>query len=350
MTSRSTRGWRVHWFHTWETVLDDALRALPEHPQWPNSLLRVLFEAPGSVPKKVALLIDRDGTPAALVGLRLRAPGMWEPLATYIVPGFLIVGHQDLTAAALTALSTNLRVAWWRMPAAPPSPSYRGIRSSKAVPTHILDLNVDPEIYWHASRFLDTCRKARRKSAALQFVVNPPDGLQWTLRNSDEKWRRDPAAAAIDLGDRLAADQFLQERGQHFTLALVDGEELVAAEACVVDRGELATVTCYLRPEYRAHMAGWAVLIHICDWARQSGFSGFDIGGGNFDYKVKFAPPRGEKTELLMCPALEYRVRQVMTYTGKVRDALDGNLPRRSYQWLQRGLRNRLLGSTASSS
>lgn len=349
MTLLSTRGWRVHWFHKWEGVLDDALKRLPEHPQWPSSLLRVMFEAPSSVPKKVALLLDRSD-PTALVGLRFRGRSRWEPLSTYIVPGFLIVGKQELTASVLAKLSTNLRVAWWRMPVEPPVPALWQVRSCRKMPTHILPLDEDPEVYWRQSHFLDTARKARRKSAHFQFVVNPPGGLQWVMCNSDEKWRRDPSCPAVDLGDRLAVDQFLQARGQHFTLALLDGDQPIAAEACIADRGDLVSVVCYMRPEYRSQMVGHAVLRHVIDWAKQSGFRGFDIGGGDFAYKSRFAPARGEKTEFVICPELQYRFAELMNYGEAVRNALDKNLARKSFQWLQRGIRNRLPGWTGHSS
>lgn len=324
VTSQLSQGWSVRWFNKWERVLDEALDSLPEHPQWPNILLRIMFETPGSVPKKAALVLDRD-TPIALLGLRYRGSSTWEPLPTYILPGFLMVGKQELTGPVLTKLPTSLQVAWWRMPMEPPSPTLHTVRAFKVLPTHILSVTEDPEVYWRHSHYLDTARRARRKSAHFRFAVNPPGALRWAIDNWEAKWRGDSASPRADLGDRLAADQFLQERGQHFVLALLDGEQLIAAEGCVVDNGDLVSLVTYRRPEYNSYDVGHALAIRIIDWAKQSGFQRYDIGGGDFAFKKRFAPAGGQKTQLHICPAIRYRLCQLMGYGHTVRAALHLN-------------------------
>lgn len=344
MTSQMNRGWRVRWFNKWEYVLDEALDRLPEHPQWPNTLLRILFEAPGSVPKKVALVLDGDA-PIALVGLRYRGSNTWEPLTNYIVPGFLIVGKQELTTPVLMNLPTSLQLAWWRMPIEAPSPALRTVRAFKVSPTHILPVTEDPEVYWRRSHYLDSVRRARRKSAHFEFAVNAPGALQWTIRNWEAKWRGDAASQRSDLADRLVADEFLQMRGQHVTFALLDGDQLIAGDACVVDNGDLVSLVTYRRPEYRAYYLGHALTDRMVAWAKQSGFQRLDLGGG-FDYKNQLAPVGGQKVELLICPELRYRFGQVMRYGRALRGRVLREAPRlvgvaqRARHRVHRGIQN----------
>jgi CelD/BcsL family acetyltransferase involved in cellulose biosynthesis len=178
--------------------------------------------------------------------------------------------------------------------------------------------------------------------------VNPPGALQWTIGNWEAKWRGDSASPRADLGDRLAADEFLQERGQHVTFALLDGEQLIAGDACVVDNGDLVSLVTYRRPEYQSYYLGHALTDRMVAWAKRSGFQRLDLGGG-FDYKIQLAPIGGQKVELLICPELQYRFCQLMGHGRTLLKALsvDG-VAQRGFQRLHRGIRNRWLARVES--
>ena len=246
-----------------------------------------------------------------------------------------MVGQQELTASVLTTLRVPMRVAWWRMPTAvePPPSTFPAVRDFKVIPTHILNLNEDPDAYWRQSHYSEI-RTARRKSARFQFVVNPPDGLRWTIYNWEKKWRPDPACPMVDVGDRLAADEFLQERGQHFTFALLDGEQFIAGAASVVDGGDLVQLVPYRRPEYDRYYIGHALTDHVVDWAKRSGYQGFDLGGkftgGNSDYKIKVAPFGGEKIEFEIRPVDPYVLGHLRKYGRALRRVWSRCQPARS--------------------
>jgi hypothetical protein len=76
----------VRWFKTWQPALDDALAALPPDGEYPRELFRLLCETRGLLPKRFALVTERD-RPVAVVGLRKLGRGSWTPVTTHIVPG-----------------------------------------------------------------------------------------------------------------------------------------------------------------------------------------------------------------------------------------------------------------------
>ena len=64
-----SRRLRVDWFDTWQPVLDEALRELPEMESCSHELYRLLMENAANQ-RKVTALVTEQGQPVAVAGLR----------------------------------------------------------------------------------------------------------------------------------------------------------------------------------------------------------------------------------------------------------------------------------------
>ena len=105
---RLNRGLHVAWFDGWCTVLDNALRELPEMENCPHELFRSTMQSPSSTRKRTALVTEGDGA-VAVVGLRQEGKH-WVPAMQGIVPGAIAPAREGYLFRALRALRVDVRI------------------------------------------------------------------------------------------------------------------------------------------------------------------------------------------------------------------------------------------------
>ena len=108
-----------------------------------------------------------------------------------------------------------------------------------------------------------------------------------------------------DLGERLAVSQYLEERGLHYTLSLLDQDKQIAGIACIRHHNDAVAYINYRDPNYNWHGAMTRLMDLSFYWARDMGFEKMDLGG-SFDYKEKWAPEDGHKWEFEIGPLSIY--------------------------------------------
>ena len=105
---RLNRGLHVAWFDGWSTVLDNALRELPEMENCPHELFRSTMQSPSSTRKRTALVTEGDGA-VAVVGLRQEGKH-WVPAMQGIVPGAIAPAREGYLLRALRSLRVDVRI------------------------------------------------------------------------------------------------------------------------------------------------------------------------------------------------------------------------------------------------
>jgi len=333
---QQTHRWRVHWFDKWERVLDDAVDSFPEHPHWPNVLLRILFEVPSPDRKTIALVLDH-GVPIAMVGLRIR--GDWYmPLSQYFIPDFLMVGKQELVGSVLMRLHVPLNVSWWRMLSEPPSSS-RTVHTvrTRTAPHYVVDLTGDPEIHWRSSAHMKALRNIRNRCREFAFAVNPPGGAEWIIRNWSKHWKIGPE----EIEDRIVAARYLEGLEKHYSLLLLDRGKVSAGTTFVVHRRELVALVTHRDESYDHYGTGTRLMDLAIQWAKQSGFQRLDLGTTQ-SYKGRWAPISSQQWVMLeICPELYYRIHQLTSYGRRLRGMLhDNKLARCVFGWMPRRIKD----------
>jgi hypothetical protein len=309
-------GLKVAWFDTWHPALDEALRSLPEMETCPHELFRLLTQNHSSAPKKTALVTER-GVPVAVVGLRHKGRRAWEPVTQWIAPGALFPAMPGYCLPALEALRIDVWIAWWRMEQQPP-PS-RLIRFMESAPTYRLHLPEEFEEYWRENGYFKTIRRVRNRCRDLTLETNAPGSAEWTIRNWEARWRRDPAIADASLSDRLLAAEYLENRGQYHTLQLSDRGTPIGGATIMVHHKVLVAGVLYRDPNYDHYGVGDRLIDLSFTFAVENGFETFDIGGGH-EYKKRWAKQEGERWLFDLCPEPLFRAKRAVNWTRGVRN------------------------------
>lgn len=292
-------GLEVAWFSAWVDELDDALTDLPETPVRPHQLYRELA-ASGSVGRRKTALVTDAGSPVAVVALRSRWTSLtWKPVTGWIVPGEPFPIRDGYLGPVLDSLQTSLAIPWWRIES--PPPAGRLPRSFGAEPRYTLTLGPDYEDYWRQSSLWKDLRRSRRRCEGLEFVVNHPLGLDWTLANWERRFRPRPDLPMPDVAEHLLVARFLQARGRYFSFSLLDDGWPVAGKTGLVHGDDLVSDHPYRDPSYDNRGVGTRLSDLVFEWAFEQGFKSLDLGAGH-DYKRRWAPPAGQDGELIVAP------------------------------------------------
>lgn len=105
---RLNRGLHVKWFDEWHTMLDNALRELPQMENCPHELFRRTLQSPSSAQKRIALVVDGI-RPVAVVGLRVEGKH-WVPVMQGIVPGAIAPAREGYFPRAIRTLRVDVRM------------------------------------------------------------------------------------------------------------------------------------------------------------------------------------------------------------------------------------------------
>ena len=169
-----------------------------------------------------------------------------------------------------------------------PPPS-RLVRFMESAPTYRLHLSENFEEYWRENGYFKTIRRVRNRCRDLTLETNSPGSAEWTIRNWEAKWRRDPAIADAGLSDRLLAAKYLESRGQYYTLQLSDKGTPIGGATIMVHHKVLVAGVLYRDPNYDHYGVGDRLIDLSFSFAAANGFETFDIGG---DTSTRNAGPK----------------------------------------------------------
>ena len=315
--SAAGQGLRLKAFDDWAPELDDALQVIPETEIFPHDLFRLLMKMSDPKKKQIILVTER-GEPVAVAGLRNRS-GYWEPVTQWIIPGVLFPVKHGYLSRVLPALGIELQIGWWRWQEDPPQ--IKCIRDAISEPTYGISLSEDYEKYWRETKLLRNIRTFRNRCKNFELKVNPPGGIEWTIRNWEAKWRPQGISEMPDLAERLQAAQYLQERGLLYSLLLFDRDEPAAGRTLIIHRNEVVAQVNYRNPKYDKYGAMNRLGDITFQWAQEMGFKSIDLGGSH-DYKNTWAPENGRKWKFTICPGYIFFKKQASQLASSMKNKL----------------------------
>lgn len=316
----SNNGLKVTWFDTWHPTLDEALQTLPENESYPHELYCLLAKNQGPARKRIALVTEQ-GTPVAILGLRQRGRFSWEPVTQWITPGTVFPAKPEYILSAMESLGVEFWVAWWRMESGLPSSHL--IRYVESAPTYKMRCSEDAEQYWRDNGYFKTIRRTRNRCKEFSIGINSPGAAEWTIKNWEAKWRKNPALIDPGLGDRILAATYLENQEKYYTITLSDQNIIIGGATLSVHQRDLVAGVLYVEPQYYSHGVGNR-LIDLCfTFAVENGYESLDIGGGH-EYKKNWAPQDGERWLFNICPEHLFRAKRVIDWTRMVRRKLTG--------------------------
>lgn len=296
----------VRSFDRWDQSLDAILTRLPTTELLPPSLFRQLMLT--SPERKKALAFFDHGDPVGLLGLRCTRNG-WNALTNWIVPGVLCPAKPGYQARILESAGLGFDVAWWRHNHAPPNVS--SVCDVWRTHTHRLNLRGNYERYWRQGHHFKNIRASRNRCKGLELEVDLPGSSEWIIRHTTAKWNVD----AVEGEDRVVAARFLQAAGLHHTLILRDGTRRVGGVTMIQHGDTIVAENIWRDPEYERNGLGVRLIDLSVQWAVEQGFRIVDFGGeiqGCDTYKVRWAPPAGEKWTFRVLSGLPLRLQKAV--------------------------------------
>lgn len=291
------QGLNIKFFDCWRPEFEDVLKVLPEEEICPHELFALLCRNPASAAKRI-VLIEEQGEPIALACLR-REGYHWVPVTHYIVPGFLFPAKDGYIEKAIAAIGLDVRIAWWRWEKPPPKNPF--IRDVISAPTHGMLCSEDFEVYWRSVGHFKNIRKYRNRCQDFDLKVNVPGMTEWTIKNWELRWRSPEQHELPGTEDRLLVAEYLEKRGQFYSLCLFDHDKPAASATIIIHRKDAVAYVNYRDNHYDWNGAMSRLIELIFHWSKDMGFENIDIGG-SFDYKDRWAPEHGTKWEFRVCP------------------------------------------------
>ena len=308
-----TQGLRIKIYDDWQPEMDEFLENLPEQDIFPHELFRLLMKLPD---RKQIIGVTERGEPVALAGVRKRWDH-WAPVTYWMVPGVLFPVKEGYLGRVLPALGLHLHVQWWRWPE--PPPMTRWMRQVESFTEYGMSCSEDFEAHWRKSNLSKSIRRTRNRCRGFELKVNPANSAEWIIKNSGQKWSGAQAGRQDwDLTRRLMAAEYLQKRGGHYSLLLLDRDEPVAGNTFIIHRNEALFHINYRNPEYDWHGGMNRLMEMAFWWARDMGFNGISLGGMH-DYKKNWAPERGQYIEFNVYPDIMLVGDRVSKLLGTVR-------------------------------
>ena len=139
-------------------------------------------------------------------------------------------------------------------------------------------------------------RKAREKCSAFPVGINEPGAARWVTAAWARKW----GIASGELSDRILAAEYLQSIGRLVSTTLSDNGRWIGGTTNLIHDNELVAQVIFRDPDYDRYGIGTYLIYLAFEFAKKSGLSGFDMGGG-LDYKGKYSPEKGQRCEVTIC-------------------------------------------------
>ena len=308
------QGLRIKIYEEWQPDLDEFLKNLPEQDIFPHELCRLLMKSPSPGGRQIIRVTER-GEPVALACVKKRW-GYWVPVTHEIVPGVLFPVKEGYLHRVLPALGLPLHVEWWRWPE--PPRMGRWIQHVESCTDYSMKCSEDFEAHWRKTSLIRHIKAATKRCCGFEFNVNAENSTEWILKSWNQKWHCSRGEDVPDLGDKLMAAQYLQKKGLHYSVLLIDRDEPVAGLTFIIHRNEAVGHISYRNPEYdRCGVLNrlWEVCFW---WARDMGFDGICLGPKH-EYKKRWAPERGQHMTFTVYPDILLVGDRVAKLIGAVR-------------------------------
>lgn len=303
----------THHYKAWHASLDEALELLPEMPNCPHELGRLVARNPSSTQKRFCLVTD-ERVPVGVVAVR-RIQRHWGQLGLGIMPGTTIPALDGYEVPAIAASGLDVWVDWIDQP-----PTSNLVRTLFSIPVFRMNRGGDFEQYWHESGLWGMVKSARRATKKYRLEIDGAGAADWTIRNWARKWRTTETETCDDL---LVAADYYQARGQYHTFRLLLGDIPVAGNTFFVDGDRLVYQTTFFDETYRRDWVGTRLLDLVFQWAAGTDYRQIDLGGGH-DYKAMWAPEDGRLWSYNVCPQHIYLRRCAVQLARGVRSRLSG--------------------------
>lgn len=298
---------RPAWFRSVTPALESAVRALPEDPLCTHELLLALLDLNLAHEGRVAL-VERDGMPVAVFGLRRDGRLRWRSMMNWLMPGTVGAAREEDVVPALRRLGVETALVWWDSRTAPEGP---GVVSAPVRPLNRLSL-IDREAYWRSTKYLKTIIRARHQTAHLTVAVDQPGDADWVFRQASLKWAQ--RGARLDhfaVAANIEIARQLMPLGRCFTTTLRDGARPLAG-ATSFRSGQNVFAGTLFRDESVGNLpTGIRVIDESFARAHQLGATRFDMGA-SFPYKKRWAPEEGSVHQFVVSPV-------VITFAHKLR-------------------------------
>lgn len=295
--SGAGRRFNVRWHTEWVDALDANLADLPDAPECPVELFRLLLQTPpAAADRRIAVVRDERGDTIAVVGLRKRL-GMWESICDGVVPGALAPSKPGRLWDALESLALPIRINEWTG-AIPPR-----ARSQYRQTWHRISTRTDVDEFWRRSSNADTVRKARARCARageMTLEVDHADAAAWTIDGWARRWAGDPMYETALAGDLRTMTSYLLPRGRYHAFRLLHEGRPVAGLNAFVAGTTLVEQTSYRDAEYDKIGVGVRLDELFFRWAAESPYDAVVLGAG--EYKARWAEPGGECVSFTICP------------------------------------------------
>jgi len=310
-------GLKVTWFDSWHPVIDEALQLLPEMETCPHELFRLLIETHGADQKRITLFTEK-GVPVAVAGLRRISRRYRFELVTWIIiPDSIFPTQPGYLMPALEALGVEVIVCWRRMHS--PRPSSLLMRDPEELAVYQIQCSTSFEDYWRESGHWNTIKRCRNRCRNFNHVINPPGGVEWTIKNWGPVWDVDP----ILVDDSILSAKYMENQGQHYTFLLLDGEKPVAGHTFLQHGQDMVWQVTYRDPTYDKFGVGTRLMDIAFHWIAEAGYNSIDLGGRH-TYKVRWAPPVGEMSIFTICPEPLFRAKQILKKARSIPGKLSG--------------------------
>jgi hypothetical protein len=285
---------RVHWFRTWNDVLDDALDALPEPSGCSRATLRTL-SSDQPVPKRHALVTRGDDL-VGLLSLR-RRPGYWEPVTDGILPWVLFPAMPGEHAAVTRLLSRRIVFE---------EPEFDPVLVGADIVEPFEAFSIDlgrAEEHWRSTSLLRDLEKAERRTRRLRMGSGDHGDIDAIVRLWADRWAFEPDGVADQAYDLRSFAHSMLDDGKLIVVALYDGTRLAAGRLVVERDGDEASGLCLARRMIDGvPSAGNRVLEISTRRAAAAGYRRLAIGGFN-DYKARWGDLVGVRRRLTIEPS-----------------------------------------------
>ncbi len=285
-------------FKSWSSVIEDAVRDLPEDPRCPADLYLSLLELNMSRDGLTAVVACQD-SPVAVIGLQREGRVRWYNIMNWLIPGFVCAtaGRGDILPA-FAAVRKEVLVGWWRMSTPPSIVHPRSNRQVvSTIPVHRVTV-ADAESHWRQSSTWRSIRRSRRRCADLDIALDEPGDAQWIIRSAAEKWQGADAVDDVSTLLKVEVARWTQAHGRTRTITIRAAGGPLAGQVCDVSSDDLVMTHNY-RDGHTSSLPTGVVVMHEAfvlagDLAKVM----VDIGVED-DYKRGWAPVDGSLSRIV---------------------------------------------------
>lgn len=288
---------QARWFNSWGPELDRALENLPALSGLSHDDYRALAQNVGPTAKRHAI-VSSKGEVCSVVSLRKRQH-YFEPVTSLCMPTVVVPTNGEPLLSVLRATGIEVRVPEFFGP-----PSTFPASATLPFDIYSVDLQSEYERHWKENGYWKAMRNIRNRTAHLDVRADEPSDLDWVLDQWVVNWQTDPLNMGSAAPDMRMLWKRLREQGRIQTVAIAEGDEVLAAVVSLIENGSLLGLCTARVPDRPTYSLGTKLLDATFEVGRSAGYHAYDLGGWS-DYKHRLAPMTGERYSITLRPPLQ---------------------------------------------